>query len=356
MSDSSEAAAPAESYPRQSARTQRYTLGEPRDVVVSPDGRRIVFLRSRGPIDPSTACGSSTPPPARSAWSPTRTSCSGAATTPRLPPEERARRERAREAAAGITAYATDAQVTVTAFAIAGRLFVAGLLSGQARELPVAGPVFDPRPDPLARRVAYVSGRLLCIGELDGRWHVLAGGDPDEPETVTWGSADFIAAEEMDRFRGYWWSPDGDGSRRQPRGHRAGVTLARRRSGATGDVAGRARLPCRRHGQRRRHASPRRPRRHGRRRRVGPRPVPLPRRRPLDRRRPDHHRAAPRPARRRGARGRPGDRVHRAALGRHGRPVGRARARRSPSRARRRARSRAPTATAPAGCSSTASR
>ena len=41
-----------DSYPRESARTQRYTLGEPRDVVVSPDGRRIVFLRSRGGTDP----------------------------------------------------------------------------------------------------------------------------------------------------------------------------------------------------------------------------------------------------------------------------------------------------------------
>jgi dipeptidyl-peptidase 4 len=209
MSDASDAAAPADTYPRQSARTQRYTLGEPRDVVVSPDGRRIVFLRSRGPIDPvnclwvvDAATGEE-----RLIADPDVLLRGRDDTT--LPPEELARRERAREAAAGITAYATDAQVTVTAFAIAGRLFVAGLLSGQARELPVAGPVFDPRPDPLARRVAYVSGRLLCIGELDGRWHVLAGDDPDEPETITWGSADFIAAEEMHRFRGYWWSPEG---------------------------------------------------------------------------------------------------------------------------------------------------
>jgi dipeptidyl-peptidase 4 len=209
MSDASDAAAPADTYPRQSARTQRYTLGEPRDVVVSPDGRRIVFLRSRGPIDPvnclwvvDAATGEE-----RLVADPDVLLRGRDDTT--LPPEERARRERAREAAAGITAYATDAQVTVTAFAIAGRLFVAGLLSGQARELPVAGPVFDPRPDPLARRVAYVSGRLLCIGELDGRWHILAGDDPDEPETITWGSADFIAAEEMHRFRGYWWSPEG---------------------------------------------------------------------------------------------------------------------------------------------------
>src|SRR4051812_45192674 len=197
------------SYPRESARTQRYTLGEPRDVVVSPDGERIVFLRSRGGTDPvnclwvvDAATGDE-----RLVGDPE--ALLGGRDDEELPPEEKARRERAREGAGGITTFATDRDGRVTAFAIAGRLFVGGLVSGQARELPVAGPVFDPRPDPLAQRVAYVSGRLLCIGELDGRWRVLAGGEDDEPESVTWGSADFIAAEEMGRFRGFWWSPDG---------------------------------------------------------------------------------------------------------------------------------------------------
>ncbi len=200
---------PTDSYPRQAARTQRFTLGEPRDVVVSPDGRRIVFLRSRGGTDPVNCLWSvdAASGEERLVADPDVLLRGRDDTT--LPPEELARRERAREAAGGITAFATDAAVTVAAFAIAGRLFVAGLVSGMSRELPVAGPVFDPRPDPLAQRVAYVSGRLLCIGELDGQWRVLAGDDPDEPDTVTWGSADFIAAEEMHRFRGYWWSPNG---------------------------------------------------------------------------------------------------------------------------------------------------
>ena len=48
----------------------------------------------------------------------------------------------------------------------------------------------------------------MRVAELDGSWRILAGGD-DEPETVSWGSADFIAAEEMRRQRGYWWNPDG---------------------------------------------------------------------------------------------------------------------------------------------------
>ncbi|MBA3287411.1 MAG: DPP IV N-terminal domain-containing protein, partial [Acidimicrobiia bacterium] len=206
MSDQSHDA--AESYPRQSARTQRFTLGDPRDVTVSADGRRIVFLRSRGGTDPVNCL-----------WVVDATTGEERIVADPelllmrrdefLPLEERARRERTRESAGGITAYATDRAGTVAAFTIAGRLFVAGLVSAAGRELPVAGPVFDPRPDPLATRVAYVSGRLLCVGELDGRWRVLAGDDPDEPDTVSWGSADFIAAEEMNRFRGFWWSPDG---------------------------------------------------------------------------------------------------------------------------------------------------
>ncbi len=122
---------------------------------------------------------------------------------------ERAQRERLRESAGGITSYATDADTTVVAFAVNGTLFAGGLLSGRVRRLDVQGPVFDPRPDPTARRVAYVCGRQLRIGELDGRSRTLAGDDPGDGETVSWGRADFIAAEEMGRFRGYWWSPDG---------------------------------------------------------------------------------------------------------------------------------------------------
>ena len=199
----------ADSYPRESARTQRYTLGEPRDVVVSPDGERIVFLRSRGGTDAVNCLWVVDAATGDEHLVGDPEVLLGGRDDEELPPEEKARRERAREGAGGITTFAIDRDGRVTAFAIAGRLFVGGLVSGQARELPVAGPVFDPRPDPLAQRVAYVSGRLLCIGELDGSWRVLAGGEDDERESITWGSADFIAAEEMDRFRGYWWSPDG---------------------------------------------------------------------------------------------------------------------------------------------------
>jgi dipeptidyl-peptidase-4 len=195
-----------DSFPRQYARTRRLTLGEPRNLVVSPDGRRIVFIRSRAGDDPinclyvlDVASGSE-----RLIADPLTLLVQD--DPDNIPAEEQARRERMRETASGVTTFATDTSVSVVAFPLAGRLYVAGLISGVARELVVDGPVFDPRPDPAASRLAYVCGSALRIAELDGSSWELAS---DDDLNVSWGSADYIAGEELHRFRGYWWSPDG---------------------------------------------------------------------------------------------------------------------------------------------------
>ncbi|MFF3157329.1 prolyl oligopeptidase family serine peptidase [Streptomyces sp. NPDC057910] len=196
------------SFPRQSARTQRFTLGAPRAVTVSPDGERIAFLRSpsgterthglwvldlarggkeRIAADPEALLGGA---------------------EERLSAQERARRERSREGSAGIVGYATDAAVELAAFALSGRLFTAELRAGTARELPVPGPVLDPRPSPDGRHVAYVArGALRVVGAEGDGDRALA--EPESPE-VTYGLAEFIAAEEMSRTRGHWWSPASD--------------------------------------------------------------------------------------------------------------------------------------------------
>ncbi len=206
--DSAIASESRDTFPRQHARTQRFTLGEPRDLVVSPDGHRVVFARSRGGSDPVNCLWVTDVGKGREDLVADPAELLGGALTDDLPPEERARRERAREGASGVTTFATDQAVTVAAFALAGRLFGAGLLTRRSREIPVPGPVFDPRPDPLGRRIAYVSGRELRVAELDGSWRTVVA-EPGDPDTVSWGSADFIAAEEMNRQRGYWWSPTG---------------------------------------------------------------------------------------------------------------------------------------------------
>ncbi|MGD9482499.1 alpha/beta fold hydrolase [Streptomyces sp. TRM70308] len=201
---------PRESFPRQHARTQRFTLGAPRAFSVAPDGSRVAFLRSSSGDDRAQALWvhevGTGPDGALRAYpaADPRALLGGGAEE--LSAQERARRERAREGSAGIVGYATDATVELAAFALSGRLFTAELRAGTARELPAATPVVDPRPAPDGRRVAYVAEGALRVVEADG------GGDrvlaaPESP-TVTYGLAEFVAAEEMGRGRGFWWSPD----------------------------------------------------------------------------------------------------------------------------------------------------
>ena len=196
-----------DSFPRRQARTRRFTLGAPRGVTLSPDGTRVAFLRSRGGTDAVTCL-----------WSlDLATGEERVVADPRtldtggdedLPPEERARRERAREQAGGIVTYATDRDGEIAVFALAGRPHVVELRSGGApRPLDAPGPVVDPRPDPTGSRVAYVSGRALHVHDLaSGVTTTVAEPGSD---TVTYGLAEFVAAEEMSRMRGYWWAPDG---------------------------------------------------------------------------------------------------------------------------------------------------
>ena len=79
--------------------------------------------------------------------------------------------------------------------------------AGEVREVGSAAACFDPRPDPTGSRVAFVGGTALKVVEVDGSGERVVAADPDE--TVSWGRAEFVAAEEMGRYRGYWWSPDG---------------------------------------------------------------------------------------------------------------------------------------------------
>ena len=148
----------ATSFPRRHARTRGFTLGRPRGFQVGADGARVAFLRSAAGDDPvnrlwvlDLASGTE-----RLVADPAALLGDAAED---LPPEERARRERARERAGGIVVFAADPDLTVASFALAGRLFVAALddPDGQVRELPVGDGVLDPRVDPTGRRVAWAA-------------------------------------------------------------------------------------------------------------------------------------------------------------------------------------------------------
>ncbi|MDX2525954.1 prolyl oligopeptidase family serine peptidase [Streptomyces europaeiscabiei] len=209
-----------ESFPRRHARTQRFTLGAPRAFSVAPDGSRVVFLRSSSGTeranklwvldlrDGDGRSGAGVPPAEGRERVAADPGVLLAGSSEELSAEERARRERLREGGAGIVGYATDAAVELASFALSGRLFVAELRAGTTRELDVPGPVIDPRPSPDGRYVAYVTGGALrVVGAEGGDGLALT---EEGPENVTHGLAEFIAAEEMGRSRGFWWSPESD--------------------------------------------------------------------------------------------------------------------------------------------------
>lgn len=194
------------SYPRQSARTQRFTRGVPRNLGVTADGKRVLFIRSASGTDPvgrlwALEVGTGTE---RELVDPLSLLVSG---EEELSAGERARRERLREGSSGIVGYATDRTGSVAAFALSSRLWVTDTADGGARELPATGPVIDPRPDPTGRWVAYAGAGALHVVRTDGtEARTLAEPEHDD---VTWALAEFVAAEEMERYRGFWWAPDG---------------------------------------------------------------------------------------------------------------------------------------------------
>lgn len=190
------------SFPRRHALTRGFTLGAPRDFRVSADGERVAFLRSSGPTDTvnslwlfEVATGSEHLVIDAGEF---------ALDLADLPAAERARRERARESGGGIVAYDADRDLTVAVFAIGSRIARVDLLSREVRVLDTVAGAFDPRLSPDAKKVAYVAGRELRV-VADDEDRLLIG---EASETVSWGAAEFIAAEEMGRTRGFWWGPD----------------------------------------------------------------------------------------------------------------------------------------------------
>jgi len=215
-------------FPRRHARTRGFTLGRPRGFAVGADGARVAFLRSTAGDDPVNRLwvldldgGGErlVADPAALLGGPGGLR-EGPGDSVELPAAELARRERARERAGGIVAFGADRDLTVAAFALAGRLFVADLAAGgpgpsgpadspSPREL-AGGGVLDPRVDPTGRRVAWVADGAVHVATLaagPATSSLLVG--EDDPE-VTWGLAEFVAAEEMGRGRGFWWAPDGE--------------------------------------------------------------------------------------------------------------------------------------------------
>ncbi|MET7621400.1 prolyl oligopeptidase family serine peptidase [Streptomyces sp. NPDC005408] len=203
MADYAQDLMDAQDFPRQYARTRRFSLGVPRRFTVSPDGSRVLFVRSTGGEDGVSRLWLYEDGQERVLADPL-----ALGGEEDVPEAEKVRRERARETSSGVVSYATDSAALLVAFALGGELWTVRTDGGPPRRMATAGPVVDPRLAPDGERIAYVTGGALRVVRTDGSDDRLLAA-PESPE-VTYGLSDHVSAESIGRPRGHWWSPDGD--------------------------------------------------------------------------------------------------------------------------------------------------
>ena len=193
----------------QFAVTYRFAQGAPNGFRITPDDQTVLFLRS-GPrtfVNDLYALDVAT---GQERVLLTADAILGGGTE-ELSAEERARRERMRLAARGITGFDLSPDGATILVPLSGRLFLVDRArigqEGAVRELvSTSGSPSDPHFSPDGRSIAVVrDGDLYVIDVASGSERRLT---QRANEHVEHGAAEFVAQEEMGRFEGYWWSPD----------------------------------------------------------------------------------------------------------------------------------------------------
>jgi dipeptidyl-peptidase-4 len=188
------------------AATRGYTLGSPQRISVLPDGD-VLFLRT-GPrslaaelfeFDAETKT--------------TRKLASAAdllsGREEQLSAAEKAKRERTRTAIRGITSVSVSTDGTKLLLPLGAEVFVLERATMKATVAALGDGYPDsPSLSPDGSRVAFVRDQDLWVADLAGKSPTRL--TKHESPTVSNGSAEFVAQEELDRTQGYWWSPGSD--------------------------------------------------------------------------------------------------------------------------------------------------
>jgi dipeptidyl-peptidase-4 len=192
-------------YLRRHALTRGFMLGRPVRPRPTPDGKAVLFLRAQARVPKlslyefDVASGKT-----RRLLTPEMV-LKGAAE--RLSPEEKARRERQRVSLGGFTSFQLSKDGTTILLSLSGRLYTVARKGGAVTELKTGpGSLIDPKFSPNGKAVSYVRGHDVYVLELASQKEVRVTSGGTRKKTN--GLAEFVAQEEMNRFTGYWWSPD----------------------------------------------------------------------------------------------------------------------------------------------------
>jgi len=178
----------------------------PRDVQLSPDGALVTFLKPEA-ADQTTFDLWALPVRGGAA----RRLIDGSAVEPKgesLTEAEKGRRERQRIAGDhGVVEYQWDEAGKQILIPAGGQLYLANAATGEVRKLgDTGGAAIDAKISPRGRYVTYVRDQnLYAMDVRSGRPIAVTA---DGRDTLSYGVAEFVAQEEMDRFTGYWTSPD----------------------------------------------------------------------------------------------------------------------------------------------------
>jgi dipeptidyl-peptidase-4 len=192
-------------YLRDHAETRGFMLGRPAKALPTPDGQAVLFLRAQARVprlqlyEFDVATGRT-----RELLTPDQV-LQGA--EEKLSAGEKARRERMRVSVGGFTDFQLSRDGSRILLSLSGRLFLVERATRAVRQLRTgAGTLVDPKFSPDGQSLAYVLDHDVCVFDLTTQTErrVTTGGT----DKLRHGLAEFVAQEEMDRFSGYWWSPD----------------------------------------------------------------------------------------------------------------------------------------------------
>lgn len=195
----------ADEYLKAYVESGHFSYGDPRSITVSADGKSLLFLRSK----------SSTSAVLRlfeldldADQETLLIDLKTFASKQKLTPEEARLRERLRETAQGITSYSTDKKTELIVCHTGSTAILFNRKNNEAQLFELQSGAHSLQISPDGKRIAYVcGGTLWCLTVDSGMKQQVS---PDAHGATYWGSAEFIAAEELNRYKGFWWSPTSD--------------------------------------------------------------------------------------------------------------------------------------------------
>ncbi|MEZ4256705.1 MAG: prolyl oligopeptidase family serine peptidase [Polyangiales bacterium] len=187
------------------AATRSYSLGTPRPVRITPDGN-VLFLRTTRRSFNAELFEFDARTGSTSKLASADELLEGAGLE--LSAAEKALRERTRTALRGIVSVEVSDDGRTVLLPLGEKVFAVDRATKGHRQVDVGTGYPDAVSlSPDGKFLAFVRDQDLWVVGTDGKG--LRRVTKHERDSVTYGMAEFVAQEELDRTRGHWWSPDG---------------------------------------------------------------------------------------------------------------------------------------------------